>query len=168
MKKATKVKTYSLLLAISIIGVLCACGGQTSATSTPTEPSMTAGIAFSSDNQLGPPDRVDVIYFTRSKPCHCIAVVGDTIQATVFLYFQDEQSSGRLTFQMVDLDDPKNAVIAKKYNASTFSLFINEVRGEHERIIAVREIWSTPRDAIGELVKRKIEQSLAGNEWHPW
>ena len=162
MKKATKVKTYSLLLAISIIGVLCACGGQTSATSTPTDSSMTSGIAATSDERLGPPDRVDVIYFTRGKPCHCIAVVGDTIQATVFLYFQDEQSSGKLTFQMVNLDDPKNVSIARKYNASTFSLFINEMRGEHERIIAVREIWSTPRDAIEEVVKSKIKQSLNG------
>jgi len=155
---------HSLLLAISIIGVLCACGGQTSATSTPTDSSMTSGIASSSDEPLGPPGRVDVVYFTRSKPCHCIAVVGDTIQATVFLYFQDEQSSGKLTFQMVDLDDPKNAFIAKKYNASTFSLFINEVSGKNEKIIAVTELWSTPRDAIEELVKHKIEQSLNGSE----
>jgi hypothetical protein len=43
-------------------------------------------------------------------------------------------------------------------------LFISEVRGERERIIAVREIWSIPRDAIEELVKHKIEQSLNGNE----
>ena len=161
MNRPMKVKTYCLLLAISIIGVFCACGSQTPLTSRALEAS---GIASSSNEQPGPPDRVDVVYFSRGKPCHCIAVVGDTIQVTTFLYFQDEQSSGRLTFQMVDLDDPKNAVIAKKYNASTFSLFINEVRGKHERIIAVPEIWSTPRDAIEELVKRKIEQSLDGNE----
>jgi hypothetical protein len=93
-------------------------------------------------------------------------VVGDAIQVTMFFNFQDEQSSSKLTFQMVDLDDPKNAFIAKKYNAAPFSLFISEVRGEHERIIAVPEIWSIPRDrdAIEELVKRKIEQSLNGEQ----
>jgi hypothetical protein len=122
-----------------------------------------SGIA-SSDEQLGPPDRVDVVYFSRGKPCHCIAVVGDQIYATVLLNFQGELGSGKLTFEMVDLDDPKNVSISRKYNASTFSLFINEVRGDHERIIAVPEIWSTPSDAIRELVKRKIEQSLDGNE----
>jgi len=167
MKKATKVKTYSLLLAISIIGVLCACGGQTSATSTPTEPSMTSGIAFSSDNQLGPPDRVDVIYFTRSKPCHCIAVVGDTIQATVFLYFQDEQSSGKLTFQIVDLDNEENAGIAKKYNAAPFCLFINRVRSDSEHIVAVPEIWLPVGggiDNLEEFLKSKIKKSLNGDE----
>jgi len=152
MNMPIKFKMHCLLLAISIIVVLCACGP--------------APAANPPDKPLGPPDRVDVVYFSRGKPCHCIAVVGDTIQATMFFNFQDEQSSGKLTFQMVDLDDPKNAVIAKKYNAAPFSLFINEVRGDHEKIIAVPEIWSIPRDrdAIEELVKSKIEQSLDGNE----
>ena len=152
MNMPIKFKMHCLLLAISIIVVFCACG-PAPATNPPDKPS-------------GPPDRVDVVYFSRGKPCHCIAVVGDTIQATMFFNFQDEQSSGKLTFQMVDLDDPKNAIIAKKYNAAPFSLFINEVRGDHEKIIAVPEIWSIPRDrdAIEELVKSKIEQSLDGNE----
>ncbi|MBM3142833.1 MAG: hypothetical protein FJ005_07290 [Chloroflexi bacterium] len=163
MKKSTKVKMPSLLLAISIIGVLCACGGQTSATSTPKDKSSgTSGISSSSDEQRGPPDRVDVVYFTQGRPCHCIAVVGDAIQTTMFFNFQDEQSSGKLTFQVVDLDDPKNAVIAKKYNATPFILYILEVRGQHERIIDVPEIWSPRRQSIEEIVKRKIEQSLNG------
>ena len=143
-----KFKIHCLLLVISIILVFCACGPAT-ATNPPDKPS-------------GPPDRVDVVYFSRGKPCHCIAVVGEQIYATVWLNFQSELGSGKLTFELVDLDDPKNVSISRKYNASTFSLFINEVRGDHERIIAVPEIWSTPRDAIGELVKHKIEQSLDG------
>lgn len=159
MNKSIKVKMHSLVLVMSIIGVLCACGEQTSATSTPIEESS---ITSSSDKQLGPPDRVDVVYFTRGKPCHCIAVVGDTIQVIAFLYFQDEQSNGKLTFQMVDLDKQENIDIVKKYNAAPFSLFLNEVRGDQEKIIAVTELWSTPRDAIEELVKHKIEQSLNG------
>jgi hypothetical protein len=89
-------------------------------------------------------------------------VVGDTIQVIAFLYFQDEQSNGKLTFQMVDLDKQENIDIVKKYNAAPFSLFLNEVRGDQEKIIAVTELWSTPRDAIEELVKHKIEQSLNG------
>ena len=85
----------------------------------------------------------------------------------MFLYFQDEQSSGKLTFQVVDLDDPKNATIARKYNAPPFSLFISEVRGEYERIIAVPEIWLPTgggRDNLEEFLKSKIEKSLNGDE----
>jgi hypothetical protein len=155
MNRPMKVKMHFLVLVISIIGLFCACGSQSSGIS---------GIASSSNEQLGPPDRVDVVYFTQGKPCHCIAVVGDAIQVTMFFNFQDEQSSGKLTFQMVDLDDPKNAIIAKKCNATPFILYIIEVRGGYERIIDVPEIWSPRRDSIEEIVKRKIEQRLNGDE----
>ncbi len=85
----------------------------------------------------------------------------------MFLYFQDEQSSGKLTFQMVDLDKEQNAGIAKKYNAAPFSLFINIVRGDSEHIVAVPEIWLPTvggRDDLEELLKSKIEKSFNGDE----
>ena len=144
--------TYLLLVSLLALGLLSACSSPAPAATPPKEP-------------LGPPDRVDVIYFQQGKPCHCIAVVGDTIQAITFLYFQDEQASGRLTFQMVDLDKEENRGIAQKYNAAPFSLFINVTRGDSERIIPVPEIWLPTgggRDDLEELLKSKIEKSLSG------
>jgi len=144
-------KTYLLLLSLLALGLLSACSNSVTAT-TPKEP-------------LGPPDRVDVVYFQQGKPCHCIAAVGETIQATMFIYFQEEQSSGKLTFQVVDLDKKENTDIAKKYNAAPFSLFINEVRGNSEHIVAVPEIWLPTgggRDNLEEFLKSKIEKSLSG------
>jgi hypothetical protein len=145
-------KMYLPLLVLSVVGLLCACGNPAPATTPPKEPS-------------GPPDRVDIVYFQQGKPCHCIAVVGETIQATMFLYFQEEQSSGKLTFQVVDLDKNENAAIAKKYNAAPFSLFINVVTGDSEHIVAVPEIWLPTgggRDNLEEFLKSKIEKSLSG------
>jgi len=140
------------LLVLSVVVLLCACDSPTTAPNPPEEP-------------LGPPDRIDIVYFQQGKPCHCIAVVGETIQATMFLYFQDEQSSGKLTFQMVDLDKKENTAIAKKYNAAPFSLFINEIREDSEHIVAVPEIWLPTgggRDNLEEFLKSKIEKSLSG------
>ena len=150
--KATKM--YLPLLVLSVVGLLCACGSPAPATTPPKETS-------------GPPDRVDIVYFQQGMPCHCIAVVGDTIQTTMFLYFQDEQSSGKLTFQMVDLGMKESVGIAKKYNAAPFSLFINIVRGDSENIVAVPEIWLPAgggRDNLEEFLKSKIEKSLNGDE----
>ena len=140
------------LLVLSVVVLLCACDSPTTAPNPPEEP-------------LGPPDRIDIVYFQQGKPCHCIAVVGETIQATMFLYFQDEQSSGKLTFQMVDLDKKENTAIAKKYNAAPFSLFINEIREDSEHIVAVPEIWLPTgggTDNLEEFLKNKIEKSLSG------
>jgi hypothetical protein len=145
-------RTYLLLLSLMLFGFLSACSSPAPAANPPQEP-------------LGPPDRVDIVYFQRGKPCHCIAVVGETIQATMFLYFQEEQSSGKLTFQVVDLDENENAAIAKKYNAAPFSLFINVVTGDSEHIVAVPEIWLPTgggTDNLEEFLKSKIEKSLSG------
>jgi hypothetical protein len=145
-------RTYLLLLSLMLFGFLSACSSPAPAANPPQEP-------------LGPPDRVDIVYFQQGKPCHCIAVVGETIQATMFLYFQEEQSSGKLTFQVFDLDKNENAAIAKKYNAAPFSLFINVVTGDSEHIVAVPEIWLPTgggRDNLEEFLKSKIEKSLSG------
>ena len=165
MDTSMEVKIHYLLLVILIVGLLSACGSQTPAATLPEDRSSSPSETVSPppDEPLGPPDRVDVVYFSRGKPCRCIAVVGERIYATVWINFQDELSN-KLTFEMVNLDDTESAFIAKKYNATPFSLFINVVRGDDEHIVAVPEIWSTPGDAIEELVKSKIEQSLKGEE----
>ncbi len=145
-------KIYLFLHFLLALGLLSACSSPAPAANPAKEP-------------LGPPDRVDIVYFQQGKPCHCIAVVGEKIQATMFLYFLDEQSSGKLTFQVVDLDKKENTDIAKKYNAAPFSLFINVVRGNSEHIVAVPEIWLPTgggRDNLEEFLKSKIEKSLSG------
>ena len=141
------------LLALFVAGLLCACGSLVPATNW-------------TGKQVGPPDRVDVVYFHLGKACHCMDPTGEYIYATIWLNFQDELASGRLTFQRLKLDDEDNATIAEKYNATPFSMFINIVRGDTEHIIAVPEVSPLKYDqeALGELVKSKIEQCLKGQE----
>lgn len=147
------VKVFCLLLISLLFGLFNACGSQDAGTAT---------IASSSDKGLSPIPRVDVFYFTRGQPCHCIAEVAEIIQDAVLAEFNGELTSGKLTFQIVDLHDATKGDIIRKCNAHTYSLFICEVNGDSERIYEVREIWSTPRDAIGDLVTGKIEKSLNG------
>ncbi len=146
-------QTYITSLALLALGLLSACSNQ-------------APAAEPTKESLGPPDRVDVVYFHIGEACHCMDSMGDCIQSTVFFNFQDEVVSGKLTFQRLRLDDTNNANIAAKYNATPVSLFINIVRGDTEHIIAVPEIWPIryESDALEELVKSKIRQSLEGNE----
>jgi len=146
-------KIFLPLLSLLALGLLCACSSPAPTANQPQEP-------------LGPPDRVDVVYFHLGEACHCMDSMGDCIQSTVFLNFQDEQASGKLTFQRLKLDDTNNANIAAKYKATPFSLFINIVIGDTENIIAVTEVWPIRYecDALEELVKSKIQQSLEGKE----
>jgi hypothetical protein len=146
-------RTYLLLLSLLALGLLSACLSPAPEANPLKEPPV-------------PPDRVDVVYFHVGEACHCMDSMGDCIQSTVFFNFQDEVVSGKLTFQRLRLDDTNNANIAAKYNATPVSLFINMVRGDTEHIIAVPEIWPIryESDALEELVKSKIRQSLDGKE----
>jgi hypothetical protein len=145
-------KTYLLLLFLLLFGLLPACSNSAPA-ETPREP-------------LVPPDRVDVVYFYKGSECHCQEVVGDNINATLFVNFNGEQTSGKLTFQSLNLDDKENAAIAYKYDATPVSLFINIVRADTEHIIAVPQIKLVQDDdeALDKLVNTRIQRALDGEE----
>lgn len=146
-------KTCLLSISALALGLLSACNNPAPATNIPQE-------------SLGPPDRIDLVYFYSGEECHCQEVVGERIQSALFVNFNGELSSGKLTFQYLNLDDKKNADIANKYSATPISLFINVVRGETEHIIAVPEIKLVQEDdeAIFKLVNTRIQQALDGEE----
>ena len=141
--------THLLLLSLALLVLLSACSNQA-----PTaEP-------------LNPPDRVDVLYFYDSDICHCQGVIGDNINATLFVNYNGELTSGKLTYQSLDLADNKNTTIARKYDATPESLFINIVRANDEHFIAVPEITLVKDDdeALDRLVKNRIQQALDGEK----
>ena len=156
-----KAKVYLPLLVILIVGLLSACANPApSPDKSAQAPEVTPIISEPS----GEPDRVDVVYFHRKNPCHCMAVVGDYIHGTVFLNFGSELASGKLTFRTIVSDDKANADMVKKYKANLFQLFITEVRGETEKTYSVDEIWGLTGDPdkLKEFVKTTIEKSLKG------
>ena len=178
MDISSKAKMYFPLAVILVVGLLCGCGSPAPAATSPDEPPDSPEITTPLPNEpseppeattppdkpLGPPDRVDVVYFHRSKPCHCMAVVGDNIKYTVETYFKDELASGKLTFKMLTSNDKANAEMVKKYNSPPFGLFISVVRGKTESIYHVAGIWDLMADdqKLIEFVKSTIEKSLKG------
>ena len=123
--------------------------------------SIVANFAIS-----GPADRVDVIYFHRTQRCYVCYYAEDGIRYTVETYFADELANGKVTFQVVNVQDEENAAIVNKYGAYTLSLFINTIRGGTDHIEEVTDIWYLIGDdeAFVEVVRDKIEKSLKGEE----
>lgn len=119
-----------------------------------------------SDTSLGPTDRVDVVYFHRTQRCPRCIHAEESINYTVETYFADELASGKVTFQVVNLQDEENAAIVNKYGAYTSSLFINTIRDGTDHIEEVTYIWLLldDREAFVEAVRSKIEKSLKGEE----
>ena len=146
-------KIYLLLLYLLLFGLLSACSNQAPATNSLMEP-------------LGPPDRVDIVYFYKGDECRCQEAVGDRINATVFINFSEELTGGKLTLQSLNLDDKENVTIAYKYEAIPESLFINIVRADTENIIAVPEISLVKDDyaTLDRLMNNRIRRYLDGEE----
>jgi len=81
-------------------------------------------------------------------------------------YFQDELSSGRLTFTVIDIGDEESNSMVKKYGAFGSQLFINTVKDGVEHIRDIQEIWSwdcrSDAEGFEQKVKNTIEKSLRG------
>ncbi len=162
-----------LVATISIITLIGLAGcGSNSAVSTATDntcPPLTrpTGVvpppAVPADSK---PDRVELIYFHKQFPCHCMAVVGDNIKYAVDTNFKDEITNGKLKLTMIVSDDPANARLVKQYNAMLFVLFVKEVRGDKERIYPVDNIWEMTgddnRDKLVEFMKTTVTSILEG------
>ncbi|MBK8585347.1 MAG: hypothetical protein IPN88_07920 [Bacteroidetes bacterium] len=50
-------------------------------------------------------------------------------------YFSEELKSGKIVFQIIDVDDSKNEKIAEKYQATGTALMVNNVVNGQDNII---------------------------------
>lgn len=117
-----------------------------------------------SNNSTGPADRVDVVYFHRTQRCYSCTYMEDAARYTVETYFADELASGKVTFQVFNVEEEQNADIVEKYQASYLSLYINTVKDETDHIELVTDLYTLigNDEAFVETLKSKIEKTLTG------
>jgi hypothetical protein len=79
-------------------------------------------------------------------------------------YFKNELDSGKLTFEVFDLGDKRNAGIANKYKAVGSQLFINVVKDGVDHIKHIQDVWMpkylNDQEAYDELIQNSIKQAL--------
>lgn len=169
MNIALKARMYYPLLAILLVGLLCACASPAAAPAPPpNEPSEPTGTtpdeSPTTDGSSGATDRVDVVYFHRPRRCVTCLCFEERIRHVVTIYFQDEVDRGKLTLEIVNLGDKENAAIINKYGAFGPQLFINAVRDGADHSRNIEEIWSwgcrSDKEGFDQAAKNLIEQSL--------
>lgn len=164
MTKRTKVKILSsFLLIILVVGMLCACGSPASEAPPASD---TTPDSNDSDTSTIPADKVEVVYFYWPQRCTGCIYAEDTTLHTLETYFANELASGKITFATFDVAAEENTAIVEKYEAYSSSLFINTIIDDIDHIEQLEEIWFVLGDdeALIEVVKSKIEQSLSGEE----
>ncbi len=112
------------------------------------------------------PDKVELVYFHTKAPCHCMALVGDSIQYVVDTYFKDEQADDTLKLTTIVSDDPANIDLVKKYDTLVFALWVTERRGSIEKTYTVDDIWlmtgDENKDKLVNFLRTKLTDILEG------
>ncbi len=102
----------------------------------------------SNDNATGtktpaaPVSRIDVIYFHANQRCVTCLCFEKSINKVIDTYFSDELNSGKLTYQVLNLQQPENADITKKYQAVGSQLFVNVIIKGVDNIQDIQSIWN--------------------------
>lgn len=107
---------------------------------------------------------IEVIDFhTQNRCVTCRAIEANT-KYTLETYFAKEIESGKITFQVLNLGDEKNKEIAKKFNASGTSLYLNVINNGEENQVNLTQFAfmnGKKKKEFSKKLKEKIEKELA-------
>jgi len=122
---------------------------QAPANQSPAQQDPTVGYGTSSnDNATGaktptaPVNRVDVIYFHVNQRCVTCLCFEQHVTKVIDTYFQDAINSGKLTYQVLNVQKPENEAISKKYQAVGSQLFVNVIIKGVNNIQDIQSIWN--------------------------
>jgi hypothetical protein len=136
----------------------------------PGEPGNVGKSAVSAPKTDTQPDgivtQIVVVYFHRPQRCTKCLCFEERVSHVIYTYFQNELESGKLAFKIIDLGEPENTEIARKYAAVGSQLFVNVIVDDEEHIRDIQGIWSWnctgEEQAFDSQIRNVIEQSLEG------
>lgn len=112
---------------------------------TPAQQNSGSGSISTTNIVTSPPllsNRIDVVYFHANLRCVTCLCFEKEVTNIIKTYFQDAINSGKLTYRVLNIQEPQNAVIVKKYGALGSQLFINNVINNFDNIEDIQDIWS--------------------------
>ncbi len=84
--------------------------------------------------------RIEVYAFHGTNQCETCKNMKAHTKATLEKYFAEELKSGKIVFQIIDVDDPQNEKIAEKFQATGTALMLNEIKNGEEKIIDLSDM----------------------------
>jgi hypothetical protein len=89
----------------------------------------------------GKVEHVEVAYFHRTQRCASCIEAERLTRKTLDTYFADRLKSGGMSLVVADVQKPQNAALARKYEASSSSLYLGILKGGVEYILPVNDVW---------------------------
>ena len=86
-------------------------------------------------------DKLEVYYFHRTARCYSCKTIGQYVKETIENKYGKQINNGTIYFREINLDLAENKEIAKKYQASGSSLFINRITNNKDNIEQDNNVW---------------------------
>ena len=108
-------------------------------------------------------NKIEVIDFHSTHRCITCNAIEKHAKLTLDTYFSEELKEGKITFQVVNVDDKKNYKLAEKFQAAGTSLFLNViVNGEENQIDLTQFAFKYGKNEVEfkKRLKSRIEKQL--------
>jgi len=108
--------------------------------------------------------KIEVVDFHSTHRCVTCKSIEKNTRYTLDTFFAKEIEEGKITFQIINVDDESNYELAKKFRASGTSLFLNVVNNGKERKINLTDfafLNGKNQEKFSKGLKTKLEKQLA-------
>ncbi len=137
-------KKTSLISILSLIVLLVGCNKQSFSTEKNSAENPNTKIS-QTKNQISDSKKVveklEVYYFHRTARCVSCKAIGKYTSQTMEQKFSKQIADGLIDFRELNVELPENKEIAKKFQASGSSLFINRIIGGKDNIEQDVNVW---------------------------
>lgn len=86
-------------------------------------------------------DKLEVYYFHATARCYSCRTIGRYVKEIMEQKYAEQIKRGKIDFREINVDLPENREIARKYQASGSSLFINRIKDGKDNIEPDMNVW---------------------------
>ncbi len=134
-------KIFSLILLFFLLVVITGCNKQTSVTQNNNSSKINNISDYSMPSSKIFADRLEVYYFHRTARCYSCKIIEQYVKEIMEQRYGEQIKKGIIDFRELNVELSKNKEIAKKYQASGSSLFINRIINDKDNIEQDTNVW---------------------------
>jgi len=152
-------KIAIILLFISLAGVLSGC---TTSTEGKAYYFDEAGNMSATKPKLKIAEKLAVYNFHSTARCYSCQTLGRLVADLMAEKYSQEINEGKIDYRQINVDLPENKEIAKKYQATGSSLYINQIINGQDNITQDTNVWRYISDEaqFKKYLGDKIDSSL--------
>jgi len=107
-------------------------------------------------------EKLEVYYFHRTARCRSCTTIGKFTKETIEQDFSKQISDGLIDYREINVDLPENKDLAKKFEASGSSLYINRIIDSDDNIELDTNVWRllSDEEKFKNYLRNKINSYL--------